>query len=303
MVKVLQSPGKIFILGEYAVLAGLPAVVAAIGPRFGLFVSDEGDEGHPFADGSPAARLVSWARGRGARGLDLRFEDPHGGEGGFGASTAAFALAYRAFAESEGWDCGWQAVWTLYRDLSADSRGGFRPSGADLVSQWRGGSTLFVASEQRASDAWPAFGGSRVLVFSAAGIEGRKVATHSHLEALKDAGRDAAELVVLKGPLGEGISALSAGDAEAFGRSLGSYADALSRLGLEDDRARADREAFAGLAGVAGAKGCGAMLSDAILVVLSRVAGEREREEALRLGAARGLRLVCDGLERQAGVA
>ncbi len=126
--------------------------------------------------------------------------------------------------------------------------------------------------------------------------------THSHLAALRDEGREAADFAVLEGPLGEGISALNVGDADTFGRSVGAYAEALSRLGLEDDRARADREAFASLAGVAGAKGCGALLSDAILVVLSRAAGAREREEALRLGAARGLRLVCNGLDRQAGV-
>src|SRR4051794_11791453 len=88
--------GKVFILGEYAVLGGLPALVGTVSPRFKMFLSQTQDFIHPD---SPLGRLQSWAKKMGLPDLGFRFEDPFEGRGGFGASTAQFAMAYLAYAQ------------------------------------------------------------------------------------------------------------------------------------------------------------------------------------------------------------
>src|SRR4051812_26828373 len=105
-------PGKVFLLGEYAVLAGKPAVIAAIPPRFGL----RAGRSLPV-EKSPAGRLLASV----GEGLARRLADPHLGSGGFGASTAEFALHYRELvsrsSRARGWSLSAEAVWAKYRDL------------------------------------------------------------------------------------------------------------------------------------------------------------------------------------------
>jgi mevalonate kinase len=278
--------GKVFLLGEYAALSGLPSLVAAVGPRFGLRVGGTS----AFASESPVGRLLAWA---GEPALSFSFEDPHDGAGGFGASTAEFALAYLALAETRGWDDSrrrWDACWSLYRELT-----GMRPSGADLVAQWRGGVTLFDGRERRASDLFPLFDWSGTLVFSAAHQPGRKLATHEHLATLPSF--DPASLEPL---VAAGVRAVGEGAVESFGRALTAYAEALSSEGLETPAARADRLALSGLPGVLGCKGAGAGLNDAIVVQL--VPRSPARAAVVAAAEARGLHLVADGLSPELGV-
>src|SRR4051812_12557045 len=106
MSAALSSPGKVFVLGEYAVLDGRPAVVASVGPRFSMDVREGTAPFHPHPQ-SPVARLMDWADRAGAYDsseMKLDFQDPFHGAGGFGASTAQFALAYRVLAAGAGWD-------------------------------------------------------------------------------------------------------------------------------------------------------------------------------------------------------
>ena len=91
-------PSKAFVLGEYAVLKGAPALVATIAPRFELVrqnAVDTSGGGKPFADFSPEAPVRQFiTASRRFILLEARFVDPHKGSGGFGGSTAEFALAY-----------------------------------------------------------------------------------------------------------------------------------------------------------------------------------------------------------------
>src|SRR5207237_74228 len=89
---------------------------------------------------SPGGRLLEWARAEGVAPIEIEFEDPHEGAGGFGASSAQFALLYRALAERAGLEPSAPAAWRRYRQLTAVGAGeGLAPSGADLVAQWLGG--------------------------------------------------------------------------------------------------------------------------------------------------------------------
>lgn len=302
-------PGKVFLLGEYAVLSGHPAVLATLGPRFRLTLARDGETGSPgqtapgqpaeYHPRSPAGRLLEVARARGVAVTErcLRFEDSFRGEGGFGASTAQFALLYGALARETGWEPSALSALRVYRELMADER--LPPSGADLVAQWSGGVVRFDPARGEISQRFGALDWRDLLVFSAAGQPGRKVPTHEHLATLALAPGLAGELSgQLARVIDRGDRALQRQDAVAFGQAMSDYARCLCDARLELDAARADREALCALPGVLGAKGAGALLADAVVVLLEPRSSRRA--SVIDAARARGLRLVADGLGSQA---
>lgn len=297
-----SCPGKILLLGEYAVLAEKPALICAIGPRFALEVAESDGLDSPFHPDSPAGRLLARS---GIKSLRLRFDDPFAGQGGFGASTAQFALAYAALAPRCGWDADWASCWKTYRELASREQAQndeIPPSGADLAVQCLGGAIRFETPgpEARALAGFESVA-PNLLVFSTTGKPGRKVATHEHLRELARSGFPAGMedlLGRLEACAVNAIDALAKRDAAAFGRTLDRYADLLSLSKLESDEAREDRIAFRELPGVLGAKGAGALLSDAAIVLVD----EDARERVKSLAESRGLRLVADGIRVETGI-
>ena len=293
--------GKVFVLGEYAALAGRPALVAAVGPRFELSIGGT----RVFDESTPAARLLKWARQQGASTSDLKFTflDPHGGSGGFGASTAQFALVYLALADDMRWPKEWQSIWRLYRSLMADG-GALTPSGADLVAQWQGGVSLFDPTDLKCVDVTASMKWSNLLVFSATAQPGRKVPTHEHLQALFRSGGfmgpNEKLLGGLEEPLLHGISSVRDGDARGLGEAMDEYADVLWTWDLEAPAAHEDRLQLRGLPGVLGVKGAGALQSDVILILMD--SRSPHRDNVIAAAQARSLKLVANGLVREPGV-
>ncbi|MEK6577814.1 MAG: hypothetical protein AABZ55_01190 [Bdellovibrionota bacterium] len=296
---LFSAAGKVFLLGEYAVLADKPAVVAAIEPRFEMTFEDHFSK--PPHPQSPVARLMQWAERMGATLASFELVDQHRGMGGFGGSTAEFALVYLALARENNWKRDWKTVWKLYRELMASEP--VTPSGADLVAQWQGGVVFFDPSDGHCMDVWPLFDWSNLLVFSAGAIPGRKTATHEHLRHLERSQFPKGQPTVLAGLetiLIDGLSAIRENDGEKLGRAFDSYAQTLSAAGYEMDSAREDRLALRKLSGVLGVKGCGAMLSDGVILLLE--SGSRNKGEVIRAAEERGLKLLNDGLTCQQGV-
>lgn len=287
-VRPASVAGKVFLLGEYSVLAGYPALVAAVGPRFEL--AESAGEAAAIHPESPAGRLLATVA---AANGGLIFNDPYRGEGGFGASTAQFALFYARLAAERGWDLDPLSARRAYRELAVGN-----PSGADLVAQWEGGVVEYEPLEERIAQRYGDADWSRLLVFSAAGQPGRKVATHDHLSAL--GGLDGAWV----GELAAITRGALADLADRLGPAMRATAEVLAEVGLECEAARGDREAISRLPGVAGAKGAGAMLADIVIVWMRESAGRGslERKAVLELARERGLRLIADGLEREAGI-
>jgi hypothetical protein len=271
MNRVWSAPGKVFLLGEYSVLAEGAALLAAVGPRFRLstesFAGAEALQPHPL---SPVARI---------RGLELPhglfFADPWLGAGGFGASTAQVAL----LALSQGRDLQdaetLRGLWVRYREASTPSDGHtLAPSGADLVAQCRGGVTLFAPKYSAGSFKTRAMGilfealsgRMELRVLQATHQAGRKVPTHDHIRTLT---QNLPALVKALQPIVErGVLALEKGDPEEFGRTLSEYGDRLGSLDLEDGATRRDRIRLAEVPGVLGIKGTGALQADALVAAL-----------------------------------
>ena len=298
-------PGKVFLLGEYSVLAGKPAIVAATHPRF-VARSDGSKhfshlphtasrEFHPL---SPAGLLE---RSKPAGIPHFEFHDAYQEQGGFGASTAQFALAY---AMSGGGASAWNEVYHIYRALTRAEA--LPPSGADLVAQWMGGVIYLDPEKNECAQLREVFPWERLLIFSAAHQAGRKVATHEHLKIIKDR-----EILEPSSPFlretsaitREAFSVISAGgegqSGDEFGKLLNSYGDVLSRFDLEIEATTADRESLRKVPGVLGVKGAGAMQSDCVIVWLKK---DADAKKIIEHAHSLQLRWLVSGFKPETGI-
>jgi hypothetical protein len=291
--------GKVFVLGEYAVLGGSPALVAGVAPRFSGSLRETTAESADWHADSPVGRLLRWAaEHRGVR-YSFHFEDPYR-SGGFGASTAQFAIAYAAGAGRLGLSRDWRTVWQFYRDLAGVEE--TSPSGADLVAQLLGGVTLVDPVSLSCADIWDEFDWSRLLVFAPNGQPDRKVATHIHLREFSSGSRriDHAQLFSrLADPLKMGLTAIDRKCVLDMGAAMDWYADTLAEYGLEARVTYEDRRALRATSGVCGAKGAGAMQAD---VVIALMTPDADAEPIIRSARKRGLKLICHGLTWQPGI-
>ena len=307
-----SAPAKIFVAGEYLALEGLPSIVLALPPRFRLRRARAGEAAMQWPAASPAGLLRQDLSVGPSEAEAFVFEDPFGGSGGFGASSAQFALEWNASLPplakgEESFEC-----WRRYRALLSESVAAETriPSGADLIAQLRGGLGMFSVDPVRGpayEDLSLALDSFHFVVFSAARKSGRKVATHEHLGGLGGdprLRRGSALFESLSGCVSGIRDALLSGNGVELGNLLIEYAERLGSAGLENSESRSERERLSAIPGVLGAKGAGALLSDALLAlvdtrdaaatsdILRNLTGEAE---------SLGLSLVCDHVRREAG--
>lgn len=290
-------PGKVFLIGEYGVLAGLPAWVAAVSPRFTFLLG--GQVPLDFHPDSPAGRLLNDS---GSSELLGAFIDPWKGLGGFGRSTAEFAFIAHAQGLRDP-----VKVWELYREIHTAHSESMPPSGADLIAQWYGGVIQWNPESRSVTDITSACQKLPILIFSATHLENRKTLTHSHLESLSVANSREklfTEFRTILGPIIERANAgLREGNPFEIGHAFTSYALALASLGLEAPFVKMEREAFARIPGVLGVKGCGALQTDALIVMVDSLENGR-RVDAIIDYAERefGLKLLARGLSAEPGI-
>lgn len=265
MVVQLSAPSKTFLVGEYGVLEGGPALVVATEPRFAIQIKTDGEG--VCSGVHPSSPAGTWARQwRDIFGnVDLEFFDPHQGRGGFGASTAQFLLlwawtqmAHRPFVQlSEGLDV--ESLHQQYLSLFQDQP--TPPSGADIVAQCLGGVSVITTSplsyHQRE---WPWVEMDFLVVPT-----GKKLATHEHLPQLERGG-----LGELASASREVCAAYLREDRSAFVLGIQNFAKLLE---TQKRVASHTKEILASLAkepGVLAAKGCGALGADAFVVFVEK---------------------------------
>jgi mevalonate kinase len=257
---VLSVPSKVFLLGEYAVLAGRPAIVAAFAPRFCLATRFfEGSRELVLHPASPAARMGDESH--------WYWSDPWNGAGGFGASSAQALLLSMCHSIRGGE--GLQSAWRRYRGAALAS-GGVTPSGADFVTQAMGGVIDFrilpgETDRFEARQVGHIASTLHLRVLQASQQSGRKVATHDHLASLSGVERVSSALQPV---LDRGLQSFHSADSAGFARAMNDFADRLASLDLEDGATRRDREALGKIPGVLGIKGSGAMQADALVALI-----------------------------------
>ena len=274
---VSDIAGKVFIAGEYGVLAGGPAVVAAIAPRFVL--SDDDSGGVPLGDmahASPVGRLLGSASECGNTGF-LRFRDAHFGAGGFGASTAQFALASEALRPG----LSTEAIWRSYRELHADDP--VPPSGVDLFAQLQGGVQHWVGEGRSRAIQFHFERAFEICILAAGHQSGRKVPTHEHLPRLQEVAEGRAPwLPELNALVATVALEMESRDGHRLGAAIQSVGDLFRREGLELEATSRDCAALGALPQVLGIKGAGALQADALVAVVERSGVQAFVEAATR---------------------
>jgi mevalonate kinase len=259
---LLSVPGKSFMAGEYLAVKGGPSLVFTSRPRFQLKVTPGTGTVTGIHPDSPAGQLIRDHQSY-FKNHDLEFVDPHGGRGGWGASTAQFLMAFvvnewrdsceletlKSLSISRLLDHYWQYAWNGQ---------GVRPSGADLVAQYKGSLTLFDR-ESGLIDVfkWPFADIDFALIPT-----GQKLATHEHLRKLPDF--DASSLLASVKSLQE---ALRVGDDAGFVAGIRAAGAGLSALGFVAEKTAALLTGLQTSPAVLAAKGCGALGADVVLIV------------------------------------
>lgn len=260
-----RIPAKTFLLGEYAAVANLGAIILTTLPCFEVTLTNT-----PGLDGihpdSPAGR---WWHQAGSQNYGLHWHDPLNHCGGMGASSAQFVGAYFAAAFLRGaspiphemLEAYWQSAWQGH---------GLRPSGYDVLAQ--------SLSSLKASDelpaclsihrrdnrlerySWP----FRDLVYIIAHT-GNKLATHHHLldTTLPD---DVEHLDVL---VSMAHRALIQTDSQAMVDAVNGYHQALMSMNRVSEHTQQLITQLRAAPELLAIKGCGAMGADVLICLTS----------------------------------
>ena len=255
---IATFPSKTFLLGEYAVLQGGPALLLGHPPLFSASLESGAASAVPFHAESPAGK---WAAAHPLPGR-LAFRDPHAGKGGFGGSGAEFLSAWAATLGEDVPAAGEPHAifaWNAWEDFRALGGGG---SGADILCQAFGvnrAEPFFLRADitgRSLTELFPARAGGQLTLFHT----GRKLATH---EQKTPSALPLAELAELTA---RACECLEAGLFPGFAECLTAYGQKLAGLELRAPHTEAALAGLQGMAGVLGAKGCGAMGADVLVV-------------------------------------
>ena len=258
----LSVGSKVFLLGEYQVLMGGSALLTVLEPRFKLLISNGSGKLKGISSESPAGRMYQQENAI-FKDWDLEFIDPHEGRGGFGASTAQFALlqgfkeGFESFRNESQIDFDLRKIHNNYLKL-ASTNSGIPPSGADLISQFNGGLIeVDFGGGKIQNHSWP-FPQWQLLFFAT----GKKIATHEHLSELKNL-----EISKLRIHFNKALQAFKDGRATEFLIEFTDYQKTLAEQGWQTNETKKMLELINLKDGVIASKGCGAMGADVIAII------------------------------------
>ena len=258
-IKYISFPSKTFLIGEYAVLEKGPAVLVNTHPRF-CFSVKKGKNKNDFHPHSPAGQ---WLKLHPKIQCSIESFDPHNSQGGFGFSSAQFSLVYllgeileKDYILEKGSlpEVNLLQMWTDYRNLNFK---GYRPSGADVVSQWIGKICLFSSDPFSVNSIdWP----FKELDFFLLRT-GVKFNTWEHLKKI-----DRGDFSVLSEMAKRAVFNIKRGDAENFILALDEYSSYLEKKSLVHSKTVLFLNKVRKIKSVITARGCGAMGAEVVAV-------------------------------------
>jgi len=262
-----SAPGKALLCGEYAVLDGAPAVVAAVDRRVVVEWSDDVEEMPP-----EVASTLDLARSRhgdipGSLRIDASELRRDGIKLGLGSSAAGAVATAGAVLASHGEDLSSERIRKRVFDFAFEGHGAVAPSGSgiDVISSTFGGFQRFVRAANLEVRALPRPRGLEIrLVWT--GRAARTSDLVARVQSLRNASRNRydAAMQTLSRLAGEFVDVFEKGCAADVVRLAGDYGAAMGSLGkaaaapiVEERLALASRsaEAHGGRAKPCGAGG------------------------------------------------
>jgi len=249
----LALPSKTFLVGEYAVLKGAPALILTTKPHFEFHACEGRHSIKGIHPDSPAGKFISDHFDI-FKKYEIKFVDPHDGAGGFGASSAQFAGAYQCLHSEVSID----ALLDTYQHYAYRGTG-FPPSGADVISQlyWKDITYFSKKDGMVKTYDWPFSDLTYELIQT-----GNKVATHEHLAVLGNFSCDKLSLIVE-----DTVHAIERVDSSKFCDAIRAYREELLQIGLTCSNTHNLLLALDQDSNILASKGCGALGADIILSV------------------------------------
>lgn len=248
-------PAKTFLLGEYAAIAGAPAMLLTTTPCFELSLSEQPGL-HGIHKESPAGRL--WMQ-QNDKDKGLQWDDPYQGVGGMGASSAQFIGTYLATQylqkkipkQADLLQAYFQCAWLGE---------GVRPSGYDILAQsLRGCVYINKQQDDCQTFSWPFPDIAFLLLHT-----GQKLATHHHLQSLVLP----SQLHRLTDIVLRAKKAIETVNSEQMVEAVNAYHQQLTGMGWVAGHSLQSIASFKAQADILAAKGCGAMGSDVLLLLV-----------------------------------
>lgn len=221
MTQAASAPGKLVLLGDYAVLEGGLALVAAVNRRA---------EGRVASNAPPSGVVQAVCRRAGAEALSVRidtsgFLGPEGTKLGIG-SSAAVAVVTAALATGRGDERCLETALKGHRDAA-----GGVGSGIDVAASYYGG---VIASRNQPSPVEPL--GSRLPGLELSVLFARESASTSELiRACRGHPRWPAWMSVMKPLAEQGVDAWRRGEAPRFLEVVRRYGRAMEGMGRDAD--------------------------------------------------------------------
>ncbi len=165
---------------------------------------------------------------------------------------------------------------------------GIPPSGADMVAQFTGGVCYFNPKQKQIMSFTWGFTDMEFCLLHT----GQKLATHEHLKKIKEINFDGFEKI-----LNAGFASLKNKNSAVFAKAIHAYGELLAEKKLVAVHTKKLLEKIYQQPGVLAAKGCGAMGSDVVLVLLEKLSTNTFTEWVER----QGLRVMAAGCETSEG--
>ena len=255
----ISFPSKTFLIGEYAVMEGAPALLVNTQPRFQFDIQYPVQKSfHPFHKDSPAGLFIEENK-KVFSSVSIQHSQSYGQ--GFGLSGAEFNCVYLLETLLGGGSL--ENIYCfdiLEKYLSFLALMGNTPSGADIVSQWLGKVCIFSKPSIAESMDWP----FRDLSFALIRTE-ENLQTWKHLENLKQ--RDFSQLKEISFLA---LEALRSSSESLFLQSIQDYREELEVEGLTHPSTKKILQELDSHSEVLAVKGCGAMGAEVISVFFKK---------------------------------
>ena len=273
----ISCPAKTFIIGEYAVLDGGPAIILNTSPRFVCHIQKNSPVNQiNLAENSPAGQWIK-KNPNDFHSIRLEWINNHKNKGGLGFSSAQFNILYAySFILREGHidRITPQEIWRSYRNLKFE---GFVPSGADIITQWVGGVTVFEQnplSVETLTSSLPDLD-CRVL------RTGDYFETHNYLKSFQ-----LSDVSDLKKIAHSAVTALKQKKETAFLSAINDYRKALKKKNYITAKSEDILNRLEKIKAIKAIKACGAMGAETLIVFYNKKDKEEVKKETAFLETA-----------------